>query len=83
MQQFEFHAYVGDDSGAIACSADVSFARLGSDSAARAKAGRLAKRINGPVDLALAGAADWSDRYITTANPSEHHSKGYRLERLT
>jgi hypothetical protein len=52
------------------------------DSAAKAKAGSLAKRSNGPVDLAYAGDADWPDRYITTAAPSEYHAKGYRFERL-
>lgn len=83
MQQFEFHAYRGDDDGVIVDSADITFARLSGDSAARAKAGRMSRRINGPVDLAIAGAADWNDRYITTASPSEYHSSGYRLERLT
>src|SRR3546814_6840473 len=62
------------------CSSDL---RMASHSAARAKAGRIAKQIGGPVDLALAGAAPWDDRYITTASPSEHHASGYRLERLT
>ncbi|MCW5679578.1 MULTISPECIES: hypothetical protein [Rhizobium/Agrobacterium group] len=82
MQQFEFHAYRGDDEGVIAESPDITFARLSGDSAARAKAGRMSRRINGPVDLAIAGAADWNDRYLTTASPSEYHSTGYRFERL-
>lgn len=56
--------------------------RLRGDSSAKAKAGRLAKRNNGPVDLAYAGDADWADRYITTAAPSEFHASGYRFERL-
>jgi hypothetical protein len=50
--------------------------------AAKAKAGRIAKRNDGPVDLALDGDRPWSDRYITTAAPSKFHSSGYRLERL-
>ena len=82
MQQFEFHAYRGDDEGVIAESPDITFARLSGDSAARAKAGRMSRRINGPVDLAIAGAADWNDRYLTTASTSEYHSTGYRFERL-
>jgi hypothetical protein len=82
MQQFEFNAYRGNDDGSIAEKPDISFARLSGDSAARAKAGRISRQINGPVDLAIAGAADWSERYITTASPSEYHSTGYRLERL-
>lgn len=56
---------------------------LRGDGAARSKAGRLAKKNGGPVDLAYAGGADWSDRYITTAVPSEHHASGFCLERLT
>jgi len=83
MQQFEFHAYRGTDDGSISVSPEITFARLSGDSAARAKAGRLARNINGPVDLAIAGAADWSDRYVTTASPSQYHSTGYRFERLT
>ncbi|TGT90865.1 hypothetical protein EN804_05890 [Mesorhizobium sp. M8A.F.Ca.ET.161.01.1.1] len=60
----------------------MTFPRLGSDSAARAKAGRMAKRNNAPVDIALAGAAPWNERYITTASPSDFHASGYRFERL-
>ncbi|PBB41743.1 hypothetical protein CK222_21545 [Mesorhizobium sp. WSM3866] len=74
--QFEFHAYHDG------LRADITTERLQSDSAARAKAGRMAKRCNGPVDLARAGAAPWDERYITTASPSQFHASGYRLERL-
>ena len=52
------------------------------DTAARSRAGRLAKKHSGPVDLAYAGGADWSDRYITTASPSEFSTSGYHFERL-
>lgn len=82
-QTFEFHAFKGNSDGDHAATADVTVARLRSDSVARTKAGRLAKRIGGPVDLAFAGAAPWNDRYITTASPSEYHSTGYRFEKLT
>lgn len=80
--QFEFHAYAGDEFGVIADRAEVSTERMASESAARGKAGRLAKKINGPVDLAVAGAAEWAERYITTASPSEVHAAGYRFERI-
>ena len=83
MQQFEFHAYKGDEFGSIADTAEMTVARLSGDGAAKAKAGRLAKRINGPVDLAIAGGADFGDRYITTASPSDYHASGYRFERIT
>ena len=57
MLQFEFHAYGGDESGVIAAQPTITTERMASHSAARAKAGRIAKQIGGPVDLALAGAA--------------------------
>lgn len=82
MMQFEFHVYRADEHGEVASTPEILNHRLSGDSAARSKAGRYAKLFNGPVDLALAGAAEWNDRYITTANPSDHHASGYRLERL-
>ena len=82
MAQFEFHAYGGDGTGDIASSAAVTYHQLPGITAARGKAGRLAKRIDGPVDIAFAGGAEWSERYITTAMPSEFHASGYRFERL-
>lgn len=81
MIQFEFHAYEAPG-GAVASTPTVSVETLSSDSAARGRAGRLAKRVGGPVDLAFAGPGDWSERYITTAAPSEYHASGYRFERL-
>lgn len=54
-----------------------------SDAAALGRAGRLAKRNGGPVDLARASNTPWHKRYLTTASPSEFHAKGYRFERLT
>lgn len=50
--------------------------------ALKGHAGRWAKRVNGPVDVAYAGAEPWAERYITTASPSEFHASGYRFERL-
>lgn len=81
-QQFEFHAYAGDENGQIASSPDVTFLRLAGDAAAKSAAGRMAKKINGPVDLAIAGSAPWNDRYLTTASPSEFHASGIRFERV-
>lgn len=78
MQQFELVHY-GED--AASSTPTREFVR-GSDASAKAKAGRLSKQIKGPVDVALAGAADWQDRYLTTASPSEYHATGYRFERL-
>jgi hypothetical protein len=77
MQQFELHDFSGEASLAV-----VTTLRLKSDSAAKAAAGRLAKRNGGPVDLAFAGGAEWNERYITTAAPSPYHASGYRFERL-
>lgn len=83
MQQFEFHAYRDEGSGAISTKPEISICRLSGDSAARARAGRMAKRYGGPVDLAHAGAAEWNERYITTASPSAFHASGYQLQRLS
>lgn len=83
MQQFEFRTYSGNEFGDISERPVVTFERLSGDSAAKAKAGRMAKAANGPVDLALAGDATWDVRYLTTAMPSEFHKSGFRFERLT
>lgn len=83
MLQFEFHAYAGDEFGSTASKAEVTIVPLHSDSAARSRAGRMAKRVNGPVDLARAGAAEWNDRYITTAKPCDIRQAGYRFERVS
>jgi hypothetical protein len=88
MRKFEFHAYAGDEHGAVAERANVTTKEFAERAQARAHAGRLAKQVNGPVDLARAfdppeqPTRDWSSRYITTASPSEHHAAGYRFERL-
>lgn len=79
MLQFEFRAYPDEARGPEV----VSFEQMSGDQAARSKAGRLSRMINGPVDIARAGSGDWADRYLTTASPSEFHAAGYRFERLT
>lgn len=53
-----------------------------SDSAARSRAGALAKKNDCPVDLARAGDAPWDERYMTTATPNEFYQSGYSFERL-
>jgi hypothetical protein len=79
MFQYEVHAYGKDACLRVPV---VTYERLKSDAAAKAKAGRLAKSMGGPVDLARSGSADWSERYLTTAAPSDFHVSGYRFERL-
>jgi len=81
--RYEFHAYHGDGSGEIAPVADVTTHEYEDLGAAKAYAGRLSIRIRGPVDLAREGWQLWADRYITTAQPSQHHASGYQLEKLT
>lgn len=78
---YEFLVF-GED-GAISEVGKAEYHRLSGDSAARSKAGSIAKRTNGPVDLAYEGNEAWEERYITTASPSEYHTAGYRCERLT
>ena len=81
--QFEFHVYSGGDDGTPSSLPEIHVHSFSSDRAARSAAGRYAKRANCPVDLARAGGAEWSERYLSTAIPSEQHASGYRLERLT
>ncbi len=80
MRKYELHDYSDEAAEPVVTHIDVS-----SDTAARARAGRLAKNNGGPVDLAYAGPggrASWPQRYITTAGQSEHHASGYYFERL-
>lgn len=76
--KFEFRAF-GDEANAPQ---ETLYLELEDKAAARMKAGRMAKRINGPVDIAYAGAQPWEKRYITTAAPSAFHASGFRFERL-
>jgi hypothetical protein len=77
-QHFEFKSYGENAAGAEF----VEYHYCKSESSARSKAGAIAKRINGPVDLAYASGGAWDVRYMTTASPSEFHVSGYRFERL-
>ncbi len=77
MNRYELHAFADEqDLGKTIIDCPTDMAALG-------RAGRLAKRNGGPVDLARAGDDPWADRYITTAAPSEFHASGYCFERLT
>lgn len=76
---FEFRIFEGED----ATERPSQFHRLRGDSAARSKAGTLAKQFDGPIDVAYAGNAPWEDRYITTAMPSTFHKNGVQFEKLT
>jgi hypothetical protein len=78
-QSFEFRAFGPD---AAAERPDVVLKTMRGESAARSFGGRMAKRTGGPVDIAYAGDEDWSERYMTTAAPSEFHAMGYGFERL-
>lgn len=77
LQQYELVPFDGDgrEMGRF-------IVRKSGDNAARLHAGRVAKVNNGPCDLARAGNAEWNDRYLTTAAPSEFHASGFRFERL-
>ena len=78
MPKFQLKHY-GED--AASWPAKISYP-TGSESAVKARAGRMSVAIKGPVDIAYAGSEPWADRYITTASPSEHHASGYRFERI-
>jgi hypothetical protein len=81
-REYEFRAYHGDDDCVIDGEAVVTMAKYDETSSAKACAGRIAKRIKGPVDLAFYDDREWPNRYITTAYPSDYHASGYRFERL-
>jgi hypothetical protein len=81
--QFELRAYPADESGRFTTDRpQVEVQHYRNEAAARGHAGRWSKRVNGPVDLAHAGDEPWSERYLTTASPSEFHASGYRFERI-
>lgn len=86
MVKFEFHAYEGDEDGNLASQPEVIFDRFRDIAAARGYAGRLAKRINGPVDVAYGEPAseNWNERYLTTASPADKRiwKSGFRFERI-
>ena len=75
---YELRSYGEDALGEM----KIDYLTCRSDSSARSAAGRMAKKIGGPVDLADVGSQPWDQRYMTTASPSEYHSSGYRCERL-
>lgn len=77
MRTFEFHAYAGDEHGNTAVQAEITTKEFAETVHAKAYAGRLAKKVNGPVDLARHGEGAWCERYITTAEPNEYTSTGY------
>jgi hypothetical protein len=79
---FEFHVYKGDADGNVVTKPEINEICFDETAQARRYAGQLAKRFNGPVDLAKGGEEAWEDRYITTAAPSAYHTSGYRFERL-
>ena len=78
-QWFEFHAYDAWGNPLNITRAELML------SGARSHAGRIAKKNNGPVDIALdehCNSGFWHERYITTAYPSKFHASGYQFERL-
>lgn len=82
--QFEMRGFGNEGEGILPDhNPEVRIESLRDIAAAKGKAGRFAKQINGPVDLAYAGDEPWNERYLTTAAPSIYHKSGYRFERLS
>lgn len=46
------------------------------------EAGKIAKKNQCSVDIALDGKGVWCERYLVTANPCPHSRKGFYIERL-
>ena len=82
MRSFQFKAYPCDEHSADLGREEIEYLDFAEKVQATAYAGQKAKRIKGPVDVAFNNGQEWGARYITTAMPSEHHAKGFRLERL-
>lgn len=80
MKHYEVHIY--DDRDGIGTSGWKDFFAP-SKKAARGRAGRLAKKYNCPVDLALSNIDPWGSRYISTAMPSTFHATGYSFGRIS
>lgn len=87
-QKFEFRVFPADANGRFLQDKEFTLEEEWQDrTAARNRAGRLAKQNNGPVDLAEAYVPgeigqDWNDRYVTTARPSQYTKTGFEFERL-
>lgn len=81
--EFEFHVFPADSDGRMETKDELKeITRHEDKAAAKRRGAALAKKYNGPVDIAYSGDWDWSERYITTAAPSRYHSGGVRFERL-
>lgn len=86
--KFEFRVFPADEHGAMTTKNEFVLVEEHVDrTAARNRAGRLAKQNNGPVDVAFAyqpglPEQDWNDRYVTTAKPSDYTKSGFEFERL-
>ena len=75
--EFEFHIYDDRAEGHW-----VEVRPFEDKVAAKRAGGSYCKKTGGPVDIAYAGSEPWEERYITTAFPSEYHSKRYQFEYL-
>lgn len=74
MLSYELHDFGGEAIEAIITTVEVR-----NENAARGRAGRLAKKNGGPVDLIKSGPRY---RYVTTAIPNEFHKTGYQFEAI-
>ena len=73
---YEFHAYDAEGEGPTITAEQTTAG------GAYSRAGRIAKRNDGPVDIAVMNDEPWDHRYVTTAHPSPYHAKGYRIEKV-
>jgi hypothetical protein len=81
--EFEFRVFPADADGRMDSKDELKeITRHEDKAAAKRRGASLAKKYNGPVDIAYHGDEDWSERYITTAAPSKYHRSGVRFERL-
>jgi hypothetical protein len=70
LSTYEFHRYHATPDGDLSME-PVEVVRMPcfDQASARSVARKMARKHQGPVDVAVAGASPWNDRYIGTATP--------------
>lgn len=68
---YEFNRYSATEDGDVSAEpVEIVTKPCLTEGAARAEARSMARKHQGPVDLALAGDEPWSERYVGTAVPA-------------
>jgi hypothetical protein len=72
---YELHVYSATPEGEVSSDpVRVDSLPFVNDAAAQSAARKIARKEQGPVDVALKGSAPWSERYVGTASPKYPYS---------